>query len=372
MRIAIDAMGGDFGPRATIGGLLLALARHPELEPLVFGPREELETLIGELARAPQEAASVKRITIVDAPRVVLQSTPPMEVYEDPTATSLYGMLEAVREQRAVAGITCGNTGALVALARRELGSVPGISRPAISSAVPTRKGGRCYLLDLGASVDVHARHLVDFAHMGALMARVVDGVAVPRVALLNMGVEANKGVARVREADALLRARGSSDFEYIGYLEGDGIFSGQADVVVCDGFVGNAVLKASEGVAQMLLKRLQANFDSHWSTRLVTMLARPALMRFKAQLDPVRHNGASLLGLNRIVVKSHGNAGAQAFAFAIDRAVREVEVGLPEHFRAAWSQDAATPVISSTVSDGRVDSGSRDSTRSDDSSLQG
>jgi len=372
MRIAIDAMGGDFGPRATVGGVLLALAHHSELEPLVFGPREELEALVASLARTPLDAASARRITVVDAPRVVLQSAPPMEVFDDPSATSLYGMLEAVREQRAVAGITCGNTGALVALARRELGSVPGISRPAISTAVPTLTGGRCYLLDLGASVDVHARHLVDFAYMGALMARVVDGVAVPRVALLNVGVEANKGVARVREADALLRVRGDSGFEYVGYVEGDAIFSGQADVVVCDGFVGNAVLKASEGVAQMLLKRLQETFDSHWSTRLVTLLARPALMRFKAQLDPVRHNGASLLGLNRIVIKSHGNAGAQAFAFAIDRAVREVEVGLPERFRAAWSQEALTPAISSTVANGRVDSGSRDTTRSDGPSFQG
>lgn len=372
MRIAIDAMGGDFGPRATIGGLFLALARHPDLEPSVFGPRAELCALVAELAKASGEPSLAKRVRLVDAPRVVLQSTPPMDVFDDPSATSLYGMLAAVREHEADAGITCGNTGALVALARRELGTVPGISRPAISTAVPTRKGGRCYLLDLGASVDVHARHLFDFAHMGALMARVVDGIAVPRVALLNIGVEASKGVARVREADALLRARGGSNFEYIGYLEGDAIFSGQADVVVCDGFVGNAVLKASEGVAQMLLKRLQETFESHWSTRLVTALARPTLMRLKAQLDPVRHNGASLLGLNRIVVKSHGNASAQAFAFAIDRAMREVEVGLPGHFRAAWSQDVATPVISSTVASGRVDSGSRDMTSSDGPSFQG
>ncbi|WP_110641349.1 phosphate acyltransferase PlsX [Salinicola sp. CPA57] len=372
MRIAIDAMGGDFGPRATMGGLFLALARHSDLEPSVFGPQAELRALVSELAKASGDSSVARRIRLVDAPRVVLQSTPPMEAFDDPAATSLYGMLQAVRERQVEAGITSGNTGALVALARRELGTVPGISRPAISTAVPTRKGGRCYLLDLGASVDVHARHLVDFAHMGALMARVVDGVAVPRVALLNVGVEASKGVARVREADALLKSRGGSDFEYIGYLEGDGIFSGLADVVVCDGFVGNAVLKASEGVAQMLLKRLQETFESHWSTRLVTALAKPALMRLKAQLDPVRHNGASLLGLNRIVVKSHGNASAQAFAFAIDRAIREVEVGLPDHFRAAWSHDAATPVISSTVTGGRVDSGSRDTTRSDDPSFQG
>ncbi|WP_110600112.1 phosphate acyltransferase PlsX [Salinicola lusitanus] len=372
MRIAIDAMGGDFGPRATIGGLLLALKRHPELEPTVFGPKVELRALVEELTGDATEAPLAERLEWVDAPRVVLQSTPPMEALDDPSSTSMFGMLAAVRDGEADAGITCGNTGALVALARRELGSVPGISRPAISTAVPTRKGGRCYLLDLGASVDVHARHLVDFARMGALMARVVDGVALPRVALLNVGIEASKGVARVREADALLKARGGGDFDYVGYIEGDAIFSGSVDVVICDGFVGNAVLKASEGVAQMLLKRLQETFESHWSTRLVTLLARPALMRFKAQLDPVRHNGASLLGLNRIVVKSHGNASAQAFAFAIDRAVREVEVGLPDHLRAAWSHDSATPVISSIVTDDREDSGSCDTTRSDGPPFQG
>lgn len=372
MRIAIDAMGGDFGPRATIGGLFLALKRHAGLQPTVFGPRAELQALIESQAGQRGVDVSPERITLVDAPRVVLQSTPPLDVLDNPVSTSLHGMLEAVRDQRVDAGVTCGNTGALMALARRELGSVPGISRPAISTAVPTRQGGRCYLLDLGASVDAHARHLVDFACMGALMASAVDDIARPRVALLNIGVEAGKGVARVREADASLRTCDNRVFTYVGYLEGDAIFSGDADVVVCDGFVGNAILKASEGVAQMLLKRLQDTFESHWTTRVVSALARPALMRFKAQLDPVRYNGASLLGLNRIVVKSHGNASERAFAFAIERAMREVEVGLPGYLRSAWSQQAAMPAISSIGIDGRVDSGSRDKTRSDDPSLQG
>lgn len=371
MRIAIDAMGGDFGPRATVGGLFLALARHADLQPTVFGPRAELQALIDSHPGSRQSGELAGRITLVDTPRVVLQSTPPMDVLDNPLSTSLHGMLEAVRDRRVEAGVTCGNTGALVALARRELGSVAGISRPAISTAIPTRHGGRCYLLDLGASVDVHSRHLVDFAYMGALMASAVDDISRPRVALLNIGVEAGKGVARVREADAMLRAQDSGTFIYVGYLEGDAIFSGDADVVVCDGFVGNAILKASEGVAQMLLKRLQETFESHWTTRLVSALARPALMRFKAQLDPVRHNGASLLGLNHIVVKSHGNAGERAFAFAIERAMREVEVGLPNYLRNAWSRQAATPAISSIDTDGRVDSGARGTTSSDDSSLQ-
>ncbi|WP_110687475.1 phosphate acyltransferase PlsX [Salinicola aestuarinus] len=369
MRIAIDAMGGDFGPRSTVGGLLLALERHVSLEPTVFGPRLELQSLLDSLNA---DDRLVRRVQLVDSPRVILQSTPPMEALENPASTSMLSMLESVRDGRVAAGVSCGNTGALMALARRELGSVPGVSRPAISTAVPTRDGGRCYLLDLGASVDVHARHLVDFAYMGALMASAVDGIERPKVALLNIGVEAGKGVARVREADADLRARDDCTFEYVGYCEGDTIFSGDADVVVCDGFVGNAVLKASEGVAKMLLKRLQSTFEAHWRTRLLSVLARPALKRLKSQLDPVRYNGASLLGLNHIVVKSHGNAGERSFAFAIERAMREVEVGLPDHLRHAWAISGKTSAVSSVDAVGRVDSGFRDAAKADDSSLQG
>ncbi len=237
-------------------------------------------------------------------------------------------MLKHVAARGSVAGVSAGNTGALMALARRELGTVADIPRPAICTAIPTRGDGRCYLLDLGANVDVSAGRLVDFARMGEVMARHVDGIAAPRVALLNVGSEGTKGSNAVREADALLAEVDA--LNYIGFVEGDGIFAGLADVVVCDGFVGNAVLKASEGLARMLIERVQATFDSHWSSRLVGMLARPALRRLKSELDPVRYNGASLLGLDGIVIKSHGSADATGFSYAVLRAAQEVSRDLP------------------------------------------
>lgn len=242
-------------------------------------------------------------------------------------------MLAHLAGGHAVAGVSAGNTGALMALARRELGMVAGIPRPAISTAIPTRHQGRCYLLDLGANVDATAARLVDFARMGEAMARHVDGLAAPRVALLNVGSEGTKGSACVREADARLRELAT--LNYCGFVEGDGIYAGAADVIVCDGFVGNAVLKASEGLARMLIERVQATFEAHWSSRLVGLLARPAVRRLKGELDPVRYNGASLLGLAGIVIKSHGSADTTGFSYAVQRAVREVSQDLPSRLAA-------------------------------------
>ncbi len=239
-------------------------------------------------------------------------------------------MLAHLADGGGAAGVSAGNTGALMALARRELGMVADMPRPAISTAIPTRNEGRCYLLDLGANVDASAARLVDFACMGEVMARHVDGLAAPRVALLNVGSEGTKGSAVVREADARLRER--TALNYCGFVEGNGIFAGAADVIVCDGFVGNAVLKASEGLARMLIERVQATVEARWSGRLVGLMARPALRRLKGELDPVRYNGASLLGLAGIVIKSHGSAEATGFAYAVERAVREVKQDLPSH----------------------------------------
>ncbi|MEQ7871487.1 phosphate acyltransferase PlsX [Chromohalobacter salexigens] len=376
MRIAIDAMGGDLGPRATVLGSLQALSMHPDLEIQMYGPREALED---ELETLPKRLSGYRsRLVLHDAPRVISQAMHVASALREAEGSSMLGALSSVREGRAQACVSAGNTGALMALGRRELGTISGISRPAISTAVPTQDGGRCYLLDLGANVDVQTRHLVDFARMGAVMARVVDEVAVPRVALLNIGVEANKGVPSVRDADRCLREDasrriGDGTFDYIGYLEGDGIFSGAADVVVCDGFVGNAVLKASEGLATMLLTRLQETFEAHLTTRMVRAMARPALLRLKRRLDPVRYNGASLLGLAGIAVKSHGGADAKGFAYAVSRAVREIDMDLPAHLARALSDEgAAKPSTHSAAAvGGRVDSGLASDARPDDSHPQ-
>ncbi|MGM0693184.1 MAG: phosphate acyltransferase PlsX [Pseudomonadota bacterium] len=353
MRIAIDAMGGDLGPRPAVMGAASAAMADPELELWLFGPAGLLEDEIACLPR--QLAAAASRLRVSDAPAVVQQSQRPSEALRHGGATSMARMLDCVAGDDAMAGVSAGNTGALMALARRALGTVAGIPRPAISTAIPTRDQGRCYLLDLGANVEASAEQLVDFALMGEVMARHVDGLPAPRVALLNVGVEGTKGTRSVRDADALLRRH--PDIAYLGYVEGDGIFSGDADVVVCDGFVGNAVLKASEGMARMLVERVQATFEACWSGRLVGLLARPALRRLKGELDPVRYNGASLLGLDGIVIKSHGSADATGFRYAVQRAGSEVMRDLPGRL-AAELNHRRSPVDS--AASGRAESGSR------------
>jgi glycerol-3-phosphate acyltransferase PlsX len=351
VRIAIDAMGGDLGPAAAVQGAALAIEADPGLEILMFGPLQQLEE---EVSRLPRPLAAARsRLDLVNAPAVVGQGDRASEVLRRGGDSSMARMLSCVAAGEAAAGVSAGNTGALMALARRTLGTVAGIPRPAISTAIPTRDGGRCYLLDLGANVEASAERLVDFALMGEVMSRHVDGLAAPRVALLNVGVEGGKGTADVQQADAWLR--GCSDIAYRGYVEGDGVFSGVADVVVCDGFVGNAVLKASEGLARMLVERVQATFEAHWSSRLVGWLALPVIRRLKEELDPVRYNGASLLGLAGIVVKSHGGADASGFHFAVLRAVREVKQDLPTRLAAELGQRRSA--IHSIDTGGRVDS---------------
>lgn len=336
MRLAIDVMGGDQGPHAIIAGSARAVLEHPGLELVLFGPRQQI---IAELSRLPQPlAAATSRLVARDSPDSVMPGATAVWALRRGEATSMARMLQCVAQGEAVAGVSAGNTAALVALARRELGMVEGISRPAISTAIPARQGRRCYLLDLGANVDSPAHRLVDFALMGAAMSQCIDGTAVPRVALLNVGAEATKGSVSVREADRLLREYASgSGFDYQGYAEGGDLFKGQLDVVVCDGFVGNAVLKASEGLTSMLVERVQMAFESRLSGRLASLLAKPVLKRLKQELDPVRYNGASLLGLRGIVVKSHGSTHADGFYYAIHRALQEVEHNLPARIAGRW-----------------------------------
>lgn len=326
MRIAVDTLGGDAGPGAAVQGAAIAIQAWPGLEVDLFGPGEQLAAEVASLPR--HLAAAGLRLSVHHAPGLIHPEQRPSDALRRGAASSMALMLAHVAAGHAVAGVSAGNTGALMALARRALGTVAQIPRPAICTAIPTHDEGRCYLLDLGANVDASAKRLVDFARMGEVMARHVDELDAPRVALLNVGGEATKGSETVREADALLKRLNS--LNYVGFVEGDGIFAGSVDVVVCDGFVGNAVLKASEGLARMLITRVQSTFESHLGSRLVGRLARPALRRLKRELDPVRYNGASLLGLDGIVVKSHGSANATGFSYAVLRAAQEVSRGLP------------------------------------------
>ena len=235
--------------------------------------------------------------------------------------------LELLRDGKAQACVSAGNTGALMALSRYVLKTLPGIDRPAMVTAIPTARG-HCHLLDLGANVDCSAEHLYQFALMGVVAAEAL-GVERPRVALLNVGTEDVKGNQQVKLAASLLQQ--AQGLNYIGFIEGDGLYRGDADVVVCDGFVGNILLKSSEGLAAMIAARIEALFRASLRARLLGLLALPLLRRLQRELGPVQRNGASFLGLQGIVVKSHGAAAPEAFQSAIRLALAEVRENLPQ-----------------------------------------
>lgn len=329
MRLAIDAMGGDQGPRCIVEGCARAVVERSDLELVLFGPARHL---VAELERLPRPlAAATSRLVVQDVPNWVRKDATAAWALRYGQSTSMAAMLRFVASGSASAGVSAGNTAALVALARRNVGLVGGLSRPAISTSIPSGLNRRCYLLDLGANVDSPPERLVDFALMGAAMVRCLDGIERPRIALLNVGVEAMKGSASVRQANATLCARAEAlGLDYRGYAEGGDIYQGALDIVVCDGFVGNVTLKASEGLTRMLIARLQSALGSRPSGRLASLLARPLLRRLTQELDPVRHNGATLLGLKASVVKSHGSTEADGFYYAIGRALHEVAHSLP------------------------------------------
>jgi len=333
VRIAIDTMGGDFGPRATLRGTASALLRDSQLSAILVGPQHLLDA---ELDSLPASLSRVRdRLQTLAVDGIVASDARPSRVLRSREPSSMSQALGLVAKGQAAACVSAGNTGALMALGMREVGRVKGVERPAICAAVPTRGARACSLLDLGANVDVAPHHLLAFARMGAMRSRLIDAVERPRVGLLNVGVESVKGTAQVQEAHALL-AGSESDFDYLGFVEGGDLFSGKVDVVVCDGFVGNVVLKSSEGLAQMLSAQLGATLAASWRTRLMAWLARPALTRLSRELDPVRYNGASLLGLASVVVKSHGGAAAEGFAFAVTRAASEAREQLPSRLAQA------------------------------------
>jgi len=251
----------------------------------------------------------------------------PAQALRNKPDSSMRQALELVRQGRAQACVSAGNTGALMALARYVLKTLPGIDRPAMVTGIPTQ-AGRTLLLDLGANVDCSAEHLYQFAVMGAVAAE-VQGTLRPRIALLNVGTEDIKGNQQVKLAASLLQQ--ADELNYCGFIEGDGLYRGEADVVVCDGFVGNILLKSSEGLVTMLSARIASLFKESLGSRLVGSLAMPLLRRLQDELAPAQHNGASFLGLQGIVVKSHGSADEDAFKVAIARAVVEVRENLPQ-----------------------------------------
>ena len=315
-------MGGDFGPHCIVPASLACLAEIPSLHLVLVGQESLLEELI-----ARHSGVDRARLRIEHAAEVIGMAERPSQALRGKPDSSMRVALELLRDGKAQACVSAGNTGALMALSRYVLKTLPGIDRPAMVTAIPTARG-HCHLLDLGANVDCSAEHLYQFALMGVVAAEAL-GVERPRVALLNVGTEDVKGNQQVKLAASLLQQ--AQGLNYIGFIEGDGLYRGDADVVVCDGFVGNILLKSSEGLAAMIAARIEALFRASLRARLLGLLALPLLRRLQRELGPVQRNGASFLGLQGIVVKSHGAAAPEAFQSAIRLALAEVRENLPQ-----------------------------------------
>jgi glycerol-3-phosphate acyltransferase PlsX len=314
--VAIDCMGGDHGPHVTVPAALNFLKANSDVDVVLVGLRDAIEAEL-----KAHGARSGPRLRVHHASEVVLMDESPALALRNKKDSSVRVAVELVKNGEAHACVSAGNTGALMAVSRFVLKMLPGIDRPAIISALPTMRGST-YVLDLGANVDCEPEHLLQFAIMGATLVAAVEHKDRPSVGLLNIGEEEIKGNEVVKKAAELLR---KSELNFIGNIEGDGIYRGDADVVVCDGFVGNVMLKASEGIVQMVTSFIREEFMRSVLTKLASVIAMRVLYAFRRRLDPRRFNGATLLGLRGIVVKSHGSADVFAFERAIERAMEEV-----------------------------------------------
>ena len=328
-------MGGDFGPPVVVPAALDALEEHPALRVLFVGDEAIIRALIPQSKQ--QELGS--RYEIRHATQQVAMDESPAVAMRSKKDSSMRRAINCVHDHEAVACVSAGNTGALMAIARFVLKTLPGIDRPAIIYSLPTRsepgKEASAFVrvLDLGANVDCTPEHLLQFAVMGSVCAAALSHQSSPRIGLLNIGSEVIKGSEVVKKADQLIRE--CQGLNYIGFIEGNGMYYGEADVVVCDGFVGNVALKSSEGVARILLDSIKTELMSRFYTKVLGFLLKPAFARIKKRYDPRNHNGACLLGLNGVVVKSHGNADRPAFKHAIVEALRLGQEKVPERIGA-------------------------------------
>lgn len=325
--VSLDAHGGDYGVSVTVEAAIEALKADPFLRIILVGQQEAIDTRLSEIHPGP-----IQRLSIHHAAGILPMDAKPSIALRRGQDSSMWNALQKVAEGEAGACVSGGSTAGLMTLGVKLIGMLPGILRPALMAHVPT-VSGYTGLLDLGANVSVSARQLVQFAVMGSVTAEVADSVDRPRVALLNVGHEDSKGHEVVREAHRQLK---ELPLNYIGFMEGNDIFSGKADVAVCDGFAGNLILKSSEGLVRFLLSELSGALQSNLMSRLGAFLVQPALRRKLARLDPAAHNGAPLLGLNGVVLKSHGHAGVKAMTHAILDAGREARRGVPERIGAA------------------------------------
>jgi phosphate acyltransferase len=313
VRIALDAMGGDEGAAVVIPGAAIALQRHRDAEFLLFGDEARINP---ELDRHPALKAAA-RVVHTDV-AVSMHEKPSQALRRGRKTSSMWLAIDAVKKGEADVAVSAGNTGALMAMARFHLRTLPGIDRPAISAIWPTRRG-KSVVLDLGATLGGDAHHLVSLAVMGAAKASVLFNKSRPTVGLLNIGAEEIKGHEEIREASEILRSRNLPELDYVGFVEGDGIGKGLADVIVTEGFSGNIALKAAEGTARQMAELLRTEMQRNWLTKLGYLFARGAFQALRDKMDPNKSNGGVLLGLKGIVVKSHGGINAEGFAYAID-----------------------------------------------------
>ena len=318
--VAVDCMGGDHGPQVTVPAALAGIARRPGLTLILVGLRDPIETQLR--ASGAQPGA---RLRVQHASEIIGMDEPIASALRSKRDSSMRVAVNLVKSGEAQACVSAGNTGALMAVSRFVLRMLPGIERPPIATVLPTMKG-HVTVLDLGANVDCTPHDLLQFGLMGATLVSALEHRERPSVGLLNIGEEDIKGNEVVKRAGELLRASG---LNFHGNVEGDDIYKGTTDVVVCDGFVGNVALKTSEGLAQMLSVFLREEFTRNAYGKLAALIARPVLEGFKRRVDHRRYNGANLLGLRGIVIKSHGSADAVAFEHAIDRAAEAVQSGL-------------------------------------------
>jgi glycerol-3-phosphate acyltransferase PlsX len=319
LTIALDAMGGDHGPAEIVPAALHSLGEHPDLRLILVGRQDVLAPLV-------RGSGLDERISIEHAPEIVEMHELPSSALRNKKQSSMRIAIDLVRDGKARACVSSGNTGALMATARYVLKMLPGVDRPAICASVPGIRG-LTHLLDLGANVNPNSEQLFQFAVMGSELVSAVCSVAEPSVALLNVGEEEIKGNDVVKQAAVLLAA---SHLNYVGFVEGNDMYTGKVDVIVCDGFAGNIALKASEGVAEFLNYHARLEFERSLYGRFAAMVSMPVLKAIRRKIDPRRYNGASLLGLRGIVIKSHGKADRVAFAHAIGEAVLEVEKNVP------------------------------------------
>jgi len=316
--LSIDAMGGDHGLSVIIPASVNALKKHPQLKLILVGN----EKLIKQALRQYPESI-LNRCEILHAPEVVAMDELPSVALRTKKASSMRLAINLLKEEKAQAAVSAGNTGALMATARFVLKTMPGIDRPAIIAELPC-KGGKTRVIDLGANVDSCAEHLFQFSVMGSALIQAVDGIAKPKIGVLNIGVEEIKGNDQVKHTAYMLSE--CKLLNYVGYVEGDHFYLGDIDLIVCDGFVGNVALKASEGLAKMIMGQIKQVFYQNMWTKCIGFLASPILKHLKKRLDPAQYNGATLIGLNGIVIKSHGGASILGFQNAIEQAMLQVQ----------------------------------------------